>query len=319
MQRTITVPSNTITLRSDLSELTPAMTTVVWEIAGALDEARIESSCKDAVWLNIPSSRLRGESGRQDNTWLKECLHRLTGLKLEGSWKDDEWGAVLLAEWHLEQGGAMTRLLIPPAAIKTLNAPETFAKIEAHAAHTLGGHARRIYAILADKKRLGRPYWKFEIDELRALIGVDDKKAYERFGNFNQKVLKPALEQINDLGTVSVTMRPEKWGRSVKWVRFDWCWKDPHDAAETAIENEKHRAARRKQQEAADAPPMIEDEEQVDPALTWWGKLTDVDREAWTDRVGRILRTEGPGGKIITAPRREADIARDAFKLRDSP
>lgn len=309
MERLITVPSNIISLRSDFEALTPAMTTVVWEIAGALDEARIQASPKDAVWLRIPSARLRGEGARQDNTWLKECLNRLTGIKLSGAWDDDEWGAVLLAEWHLEQHGAMARLLIPPAAIKTLNAPETFAKIEAHAAHTLGGHARRLYAILADKKRMGRPNWKFELTELRALLSVEGKRSYDRFGNLNQKVLTPALNEINDLGTVTVKMTTEKWGRSIRWVRFDWLWKDPHDAAETVVANERHSRARRQKQASADAPPMIEDQPQPTDALTWWHGLTEEAREAWADRVGRVVDL-GLGPQA----RRERDIATEAHK-----
>ena len=128
-----------------------------------------------------------------------------------------------------------------------------------------------------------------------------------------KRVLTPAVEAINDFGTVRVKMTPVKSGRSVAAVRFDWHWKDPHDATETVAENERHSAARRKEQASNGAPPIIEDEEQADPALTWWGKLRNAEREEWADRVGRVLRTEGPGGKIFTAPRREADIAREAF------
>lgn len=286
------------------------MTTVVWEIAGALDEARIPENNNNAIWLTIPTSRLRGEGGKADNTWLKECLRRLTGMKLEGSWKNDEWGAVLLAEWHIEQHGAIARLLIPPAAIKTLNAPETFAKIEAHAAHSLNGHARRLYALLADKKRMGRPYWKFELEELRSLLSLDGKTAYERFGNLNQKVLTPALAEINDLGTVTVKMTTEKWGRSIRWVRFDWDWKDPHEASETAAENERHSAARRQEQGSSDAPPMIEDPENPANALAWWRGLTQEERENWSDRVGRTVDL-GLGVQART----ERAIAENAMKL----
>ena len=65
-------------------------------------------------------------------------------------------------------------------------------------------------------------------------------------------VLTPALEEINDFGTVTVKATPKNVGRS---VRFDWHWKDPHAATETAVENERHSHARRKAQETADAPP----------------------------------------------------------------
>ena len=63
-----------------------------------------------------------------------------------------------------------------------------------------------------------------------------------------------------------------------------------------------------------DAPPMIEDNDQPEPALTWWHGLTDAVRNDWADRVGRTVRQEGPGGRIVTTPRREADIVRAAYE-----
>lgn len=294
--------------------MSPAMRAVVWEIGAALDEARIKPGHREPVWLSIPTSRLRGEGSRDDNQHLKVTLERLTGIYIAGESNGDEWGAVLLAEWHLEQGGSIARLFIPPTAVAAIQSPKTFAKIESRAAHSLTGHGRQLYVLLADRKNQHQKHWTYTVDELRALMGCEDKKAYQVWHQFNRWVLQPALNQINDFGTVSVKMTTKRLGRSVQWVRFDWCWKDPHEAAETALENERHSQTRRKQQKDSAAPPMIEDEEQIDPALTWWGQLTDADRDVWADRVGRILRTEGPGGKIFTAPRREADIAKEAFE-----
>ena len=311
--REITVPSNAIALRSD-RPLTPAMVSAVWEIAAALDASRIPANVPDAVWLELPTLQLRGEGSRADNVWLRECLDRLTGVKLSGEYRGDPWGAVVLAEWHITEGGSIARLLIPPAGIHALRSPQNFTKIEAHAAHRLTGHARQLYAILADKKRLGRPSWTFDLAELRALMGVDDKKSYDVWGALRRSVLDPALEAINDYGTVSVKMVPQKRGRSIHAVRFDWRWKDPHEVTETAAENEKHSAARRKQQASDDAPPMIEDENQPDPALTWWGKLRHDERDTWAEKVGRTMTLDMPGGERKTQPRREADIARAAYR-----
>lgn len=306
------MPSSAVALRSD-RPLTPAMVSAVWEIAAALDEQRTPATVPNAVWLQVTTMRLRGEGARADNVWLRECLDRLTGVKLSGEYRGDPWGAVVLAEWHITQGGSMAELLVPPAGVHALRSPANFTKIEAHAAHSLTGHGRRLYAILADKKRLGRPYWTFSLGELRALMGADNKPSYEVWGAFRRSVLTPALEAINDYGTVTVRMTPEKRGRSIHAVRFDWQWKDPHDATQTNAENERHSSARRKQQDHDDAPPMIEDGEQDDPALTWWGKLRSKERENWADRVGRTIETEGPGGLSMTTTRREADIARAAY------
>lgn len=301
------MPSNAVSLRADRT-LTPAMTAMVWEIASTLDAARVPQAPENAVWISMPAMQLRGEGGREDNIWLRECLDRLTGVKLSGEYKGDPWGAVVLAEWRIEEGGAIVRLLIPPAGVQALRAPSTFTKIEADAAHRLTGHGRQLYAILADKKRLGRPFWSFGLDELRSLMGVDGKRAYDVWAQFRKRVLDPAVEAINDYGTVTVGMTPIKTGRSVTAVRFDWQWKDPRTAADTAAENDRHGAARKRVQNAGDAPPMIEDADPPDPALTWWGQLTGAERDQWAEKVGRTFKAGD-----MTVPRRETDLARASF------
>jgi hypothetical protein len=245
--------------------LTPAMVTALWVIGDEIDRKGIKAVAKDALWLEIPSARLRGESGgRHDNVWLRECLDRLTGLKINGEWKGDPWGAVVVAEWHITQGGTLTRLLIPPAAINALRAPETFAKIEAFAAYKLDGHARRLYALLADKKRMTRQHhWIFGVDELRGLLDVAHKPAYQRWDNFRCRVLDPAIAQINDFGTVTIRMTPEKVGRAVSAVRIDWQWKTIDEARETEEENERLDIARRKPAEPRIAPPLMDTAQEV--------------------------------------------------------
>ena len=310
---TITVPSSAIALRSE-QPLTPALVSVVWETAAALDEQRSPATVPNYLWLKMLALRLREEGGRADNVWLRQCLDRLTGVKLSGEYRGDPWGAVVLAERRITEGGGVAQLLVPPLGVHVLRSPDNFTKIEATAAHRLTGHGQRIHAILADKKRLGRPSWTFDLAELRVLMGVDDRWAYDVWWQFQKRVLKPALEAMSDYGTVSVKISPQKRGRSVAAVRFDWRWKDPHDATETAIENERHSAARRKAQDNTDAPPMIAGHDQPETALTWWHGLTDAVRNDWVGRVGRTIRQEGPGGRIVTTPRREADIARAAYE-----
>lgn len=239
--------------------LTPAMVLSLWVIADAVDKLKLSSGHDHTVELTIPTSRLRGTEGRSDNAWLKVCLDRMTGLKIGGTYRGQEWGAVMLAEWRLEEGGTMARLFLPPSAIHALRAGDTFAKIETHAAYRLQGHARTLYGALSDKKRMGNKYWIFELDELRYLLNVGDKKSYKRFNNFRQWVLDPAIEQINDFGTVAVSMTPQKVGRSIVAVRFDWQWKSISDARETDEENERVAMARRKADIVRDMPPLSDD------------------------------------------------------------
>jgi hypothetical protein len=284
----IAVSSAALAIRAD-KPLTPAMLSALWEISASLDEERVPPTVPNSVWLSIPTARLRGPGARQDNVWLRECLERMTGLKLSGQHRGNEWGAVLVAEWHLTEGGSKVRVLIPPAGVHALRSSENFAKIETTAAHRLPQHARRLYGLLADRKRqTDKPYGQWSVDNLRGLLGVDDKKSYDVWGAFRRTVLDPAIEAINDFGTVRVKMTPVKSGRSIAAVRFDWKWKDPHEATEIVAENKRHSTARKKGQASADAPPMIVDAPQPTDALTWWHGLTDAEREGWKDKVGRM-------------------------------
>ena len=263
----LTVPSSLVMPLGE-KRLTPAMVTALWVIADQLDHQRVPASTQEAVWVKIPSSKLRGQDGRDDNVWLRECLERLTGVKVNGEYRGDPWGAVVIAEWHIEQGGSLTRILVPPAAIQALRAPGTFAKIEAFAAYKLQGPARRLYAALADKKRLRQKYWVFGLVELRHILGVENKRAYERWNNFRYRVLDPAVTAVNDYGTVKIKMTPEKVGRAISSVRFDWDWKSLDDMRETDEANEAHSSGRGRDADGS-APPLTDEQVRLQEYKEW--------------------------------------------------
>lgn len=103
-------------------------------------------------------------------------------------------------------------------------------------------------------------------------------------------------------------MTPEKQGRSVHAVTFRWRWKDPHDAAETVSENERHSIARRRQQDVADAPPMIEDRDEA--ARLWWDGLGQGARDDWSEKIGQTFEIAGK-----SHPRPERILRRMAFDV----
>lgn len=263
----LTVSSSMLIPSASNVEITPAMLTVLWGMAHELDRRRVPANTSDALWLEIPSRQLRNPNGKTDNHWLKTCLDRLMGVKLEGAYRGDEWGAVILAQWEIIEGGTVTRLLVPPAAIQAIRAPKTFAKIEITAAYRLKGHARRLYAALADKKHMGQPYWEYPLGELQRLFQLEGK--YSKWYDFSRYVLTPALEEINDFGTVTVKATPKKVGRSVRSVRFDWKWKSLDDARVTDEENARHRSARGKTGDGSAPPLTDEDAAKVEERERW--------------------------------------------------
>lgn len=60
----------------------------------------------------------------------------------------------------------------------------------------------------------------FEVDELKRLLMVEDIKSYSDFGKFRQKVLEPAMQEINDGTILRVSMEQITKGRKVEKVKF---------------------------------------------------------------------------------------------------
>lgn len=255
---TITVSSAMLIPSAQSMRLKPSQVVIIWEIANEIDRRRIPANAELGVWLEIPTKRLRNPEGRDDNVHLRKMLKELQGLTLEGEYKGDPWGAVLLAQYQITEGGSLARLFIPPAGVEAVRAPKTFAKIEAEVKYRMKGAAKLLYAALADKKRMGNPYYIFDLDELHHICNAVDR--YPRWADFNRYVLKPAVQEINDYGTVTVKTTPQRLARSVVNVRFDWEWKSLDEARETSEANDSHSSARRKSSDGS-APPLTDPEE----------------------------------------------------------
>ena len=298
--RDLIIPSRAIALRGS-RELTPAMLAVVWEIASEIAEQRHTLEIDEkGVWLEMASARLRGDGARSDNVWLRECLDRLTGLRMTSEYRGEPWGGVILSQWHLAENGSLAHLLITPAGIEVLHAPETFARLEAQTAHRLSGHARQLYAILADKKRLDRPWWIFQLEELRSLMGVDQRESYAVWQQFKRWVLRPAIDEINEYSTVHVEMEGLRRGRSIVAVRLSWHWKDPFAAAETVAKNERARETK--------GPKQTDQVSRASARAEAWDQTRARLHERYGDVVARlgwrwvVLTDRGPEGVTIQVP-----------------
>lgn len=282
--------------------LTPGMVKVVWQLAGELDRNRVPASVDQAVWVRIPAAQLRGAGGRDDNVWLRECLDRLTGLKLSGETpRAGPWGAVLVAEWRLEAGGSIATLLVPPAAVAAMRAPGTFAKLDEATVYSLPPNAARLYALLADKARQSRSYWDVDLPSLRSELGVGGKKAYEVWGAFRRSVLDPSVAAVNEAGAVQVEYRLKKLGRSVVGVTIRWRWRDLMDATDQSEQMERHSVAAGKpcvnNAVASSAPPLIP-ELVGDQAAQAWSVMERVLGAVWAKSWGRDLTVQRKDGSV---------------------
>lgn len=82
----------------------------------------------------------------------------------------------------------------------------------------------------------------FTVPELRALLGVPEGKL-SRFSNLNTWALKPAIDEINHLSRLNLTVTPKKIGRTVASVTIGWQVKD--DPTPAKRELQVHSAGRK--------------------------------------------------------------------------
>lgn len=82
-------------------------------------------------------------------------------------------------------------------------------------------YSKRIYGLLCQWRYVGKK--KFEIKELKQMLGLIDRKGkeqLERFSDFKIKVLDIAKEQINANSDISFDYELTKMGRRFHWITF---------------------------------------------------------------------------------------------------
>ena len=102
----------------------------------------------------------------------------------------------------------------------------------------------RLYTILSLRAGLRKSSEEFLLEQLREMLGVSES-AYPRWPNFQQRVLKPALAELNQLAGFKVGFTPLKSGRKIIGVRLTWGVKDEPERVAALKELEGSRVGRK--------------------------------------------------------------------------
>jgi hypothetical protein len=78
----------------------------------------------------------------------------------------------------------------------------------------------------------------FSVEDLRAVLGVEKGKL-ARFSHLNDRALKPAISEINQLSRLNLTATPNKIGRTVASVTIAWEVKDDPTTAKREMARPK--------------------------------------------------------------------------------
>jgi hypothetical protein len=95
----------------------------------------------------------------------------------------------------------------------------------------------------------------FTVAELRTVLGVPEGKM-DRFSNLNQRVIQPAISEINQISRLMLTATPRKVGRTVASVTISWEEKPLEQKQDTKRELDRPKVGRKARQNGTAEIPV---------------------------------------------------------------
>lgn len=203
----------------------------------------------DDKWHQINLAQIAGTEGMRNLTrrGLIDLFKELRGVVMEYDTVEGTVVAGLLdvAKVAFEDGSGpiVVRWKFGESFREVVGQSDYWAIIDRQTALSMTSrYALRLHEIIALRANLERKASEvFKLDDLRARLGVPKGKLVS-WTHLSQKALQPAIAEVNQLSRFTVSMRPQKRGRSVVAVELSWEVKP--DLAETKSELGRHSAGR---------------------------------------------------------------------------
>lgn len=156
---------------------------------------------------------------------LKEALKTLARTVLEWNILDEdgaqeEWGATtLLAQAVIKNGYCV--YAYSPELCEKLYRPEIYALLNLSIQRKFSsGYALALYENCLRYRRVGTTGW-IGLDNLKRLLGISETDGYyQDFRKFNDKIIKPAVRQVNDTSDLILEVDYQRDHRKIAAVRF---------------------------------------------------------------------------------------------------
>ena len=158
--------------------------------------------------------------------YLKEALRGLVSCLVEWNIlsKDgkEQWGvANLLAQAVIENG--MCSYAYAPEIRKRLHNPSMYARLDLSLQNKFASkHTQALWELCTDYLGSGRDYGEtpfIPIEQFKRLMGIAEEQ-YTLYKLFSQRVLRPAVDEINRLSDFHVTVEQQHQGRKVIALKF---------------------------------------------------------------------------------------------------
>lgn len=161
-----------------------------------------------------------GLEGREHYTQLKKIVEDLMSKVVEipsgnGGWVMTHW--VSRAE-YIDGSGMIQLRFAPDLKPYLLQLKTAFTSYKLSNILSLkSSYAIRLYELMKKWQHLGE--WTCSIKNLREKLGVEKDK-YPRYANFNARVLKVAVTELNKKTDLNIELQEIKKGRSVEEIKF---------------------------------------------------------------------------------------------------
>lgn len=164
-------------------------------------------------------------SNSNNNTHLKRVIREAQKSAVqvnvidETNPKDETWMSVpMLGSAAIKDGKIMFR--IPAELRPQLHHPDRHAFLSMRILAGFSSiYALELYERLSVFKGAGRSPW-WTLDEFRTMIRVDGLKIANDFRYFRRDILAPAVEQINEISDITVSLELKRTGRFYSHISF---------------------------------------------------------------------------------------------------
>ena len=159
----------------------------------------------------------------KDFAYLRDALRALVDCRVEWNvlgedGEEEEWAAASLLAQAKTKGG-VCRYVYAPDLREKLYRPEVYARINLAIQARFGsGYALALYENCARFRKVGTTGW-IDLDTWRDLLGVGEDQ-YPAFKALRQKVLAPAIREVNEFSDIRVEMETQREKRRIVALKF---------------------------------------------------------------------------------------------------
>jgi hypothetical protein len=210
------------------------------------------------VWT-APLSAVTLETTHNGGSAVRESIDRLMATRVQVSFLDRSDNEKKILKTVLVSGTITTAdESLPSASLQWSFSPQMvlllqnsnyWGRVRSQVSYAFASkYAYRLYQWVALKINLHRSIQEISPDALREMLAVPNGK-YEKYPQFNQSVIQPALQEVNALSDFNVLIEPMREGGKQRGdvikYRLEYWRKSADERAAATAELNRHKKGRR--------------------------------------------------------------------------